>query len=387
VKVRGIGVALVVGALALTAVPRATEAAPRAPEAPTASTCAWTQQTADVTPAMASGVLNAVTVVSATDAWAIGQYNTGSATGSFWENWNGSAWSVVGNGAVGADLVAVTSFGVNDVVAVGGDSTGPLIAAWNGTSITRATIPSAGTNAALTYISGTSSTNIWAAGTTGSGVLLYHYNGSAWTMVTAPTGVRAEGILALTTKDAWMPVETSGKPNATLYDWNGSRWSVSSILKQPKSNRPKRYITGPIVGTSDTNLSLIANETGDHAGNWESVPYVWNGSTWTRFTDTDTNMYTDADNGFLNAAMAEGATAGEVWRAGFDGSFKGDYADGPLVQLDNVDSLYVGDGNTDVAGAFVGVAAGAGLVIAVGGNIEWPYNLGEPIVYIGTGCP
>ncbi len=108
---------------------------------------------------------------------------------------------------------------------------------------------------------------------------------------------------------------------------------------------------------------------------------------WSRFTVSDTNMYTDADNGFYNAAMAEGATAGEVWRAGFDGSFKGDYTDGPLVQLDNVDSLYIGDGTTDVAGSFVGIAAGSGLVIAVGGNIEWPYNPGEPIVYIGTGCP
>lgn len=384
--VKGIGVALLGGALALTAVPLATEAAPRTAESSTASTCTWTQQTADVTPAMVNGVLNAVTVVSATDAWSVGQYNTGSATGSFWEDWNGSAWSVVGNGGVGANLVAVTNFGAKDVVAVGSDATGALIAVWNGTSITRAAIPSAGTSAALAYISGTSSTNIWAAGTTGSGVLLYHYNGAEWSMVAPPVGVRAEGILALTTKDAWMPVETSGKPYATLYHWNGSKWSVSSILKQPKTNLPKRTITGPIVGTSDTNLSLIANEQGDHAGDWESVPYVWNGSTWSRFTDNDTNMYTDADNGFLNAAIAEGPN-NQVWRAGYYGSFKGDYADGPLVQVDNVQSLYIGDGNTDSEGAFVGIAVGAGLVIAVGGNIEWPYNPGEPIVYLGSGCP
>ena len=316
VGVSVVAAGMVVAAMSTTAAlaPAGAAAHKYRADASTTSTCTWTQQTADVTPAMVSGVLNAVTVVSATDAWAVGQYNTGSATGSFWEAWNGSAWSVVGNGGAGADLVAVTNFGANDVVAVGSDATGALIAVWNGTSITRARIPSAGTSAALAYVSGTSSTNIWASGTTGSGVLLYHYNGAAWSMVTAPTGVRAEGILALTTKDAWMPVETSGKPDATLYHWNGSKWSVSRILKQPKSNLPKRTITGPIVGTSDTNLSLIANEQGDHAGNWESVPYVWNGSTWSRFTDNDINMYTDADNGFLNAAIAEGSN-NQVWRA------------------------------------------------------------------------
>jgi hypothetical protein len=78
-----------------------TGAGANAARAVTATTCTagtWTQSSADVTSAMGSGALNAVTVVSATDARAVGWYYISSTNyGSLWESWTGgSTWKVVG---------------------------------------------------------------------------------------------------------------------------------------------------------------------------------------------------------------------------------------------------------------------------------------------------
>jgi hypothetical protein len=39
--------------------------------------------------------LNAVAATSATDAWAVGNYSSGSASGTLILHWNGSAWTQV----------------------------------------------------------------------------------------------------------------------------------------------------------------------------------------------------------------------------------------------------------------------------------------------------
>lgn len=72
----------------------------------------------------ASHVLNAVTAVSATDAWAVGYYQTPTASRALVEHWNGVAWRLVGSPAPpGSELKGIAALSVNDVWAVGVAST------------------------------------------------------------------------------------------------------------------------------------------------------------------------------------------------------------------------------------------------------------------------
>jgi hypothetical protein len=75
-------------------------------------------------PSRSSGTLSAVTAVSPTNAWAVGQASgAGSAIGgsTLVEHWNGSAWGVVASPTPGAypSLVAVAARSASDVYAVG----------------------------------------------------------------------------------------------------------------------------------------------------------------------------------------------------------------------------------------------------------------------------
>jgi hypothetical protein len=89
-----------------------------------------------------SGRLNSVVALSATDAWAVGEYVNGTKLAPLTEHWDGSAWSIVPSpdpdgGSV--FLLGTTAVSAHDVWAVGEISRGPKIVAtytmrWNGTS-------------------------------------------------------------------------------------------------------------------------------------------------------------------------------------------------------------------------------------------------------------
>ena len=97
-------------------------------------------------PSQSSGTLEAVTAISPTNAWAVGQASgAGSAIGgsTLIEHWNGSAWSVVGSPTPGAypALNGVAARSASDVYAVGTNlpsvNGGPeqgFILRWNGTA-------------------------------------------------------------------------------------------------------------------------------------------------------------------------------------------------------------------------------------------------------------
>jgi alpha-tubulin suppressor-like RCC1 family protein len=142
----------------------------------------------------------AVTVLSPTSAWAVGQDGFADATLS--AHWNGTAWSFVKtpfpqDGPVPQNfLTGVTATGPSDVWASGYEGnvdqqnfTLPYMLHWNGTAWALTKTPNAGTEGSqLNGVTAVSPADVWAAGQTGAsdGALLtftQHFNGRAWSTV------------------------------------------------------------------------------------------------------------------------------------------------------------------------------------------------------------
>jgi hypothetical protein len=332
-----------------------------------AATCTagtWMQLPANVTSAMVNGRLIDATIVSSTDAWAVGtHYTNGSGFGSLWEHWTGgSGMRIVTSGGNNVVLRGVTNFGADDVWAVGfvqkAATTRAVISRWNGSTIVRSTVPTKGVQSYLIAISGSSASDIWAMGefsTRGGAdhVLLVHYNGTSWALMTAPTGaVLGDGILDLSPSNVYLLAE--GTTNSDLYHFNGHTWSVS------QADVP---VGGPFAdglsGSSGTDLYAV-----DATGG--SVVDHWNGSAWS---------HVGTPNGqTLNNGVAEGPV-GTIWSAGdvtSTGSTQVYVAANGFRQM-HPSGIMTQDGSMDA------IASGFGVVIAVGAQYG-AASPSEPIV-------
>lgn len=136
--------------------------------------------------------LAAVSAASASDAWAVGDYNSNNPNvlENLGEHWDGSSWQVIPSPNPGSDgniLYGVAAIADSDVWAVGGqqDSNGiwhPLAEHWNGKSWSVASTPDPNGGGNLLYaVKAVSSGRIYAAGQSGSAfpsqALVEHWNG------------------------------------------------------------------------------------------------------------------------------------------------------------------------------------------------------------------
>jgi hypothetical protein len=155
----------------------------------------WTRLPSPNVPGSTASVLNAVTAVSADNAWAVGTATVGGRYNSLTMHWNGQYWTLVTGNTPGGDasLLSVTSSWTNNIWAVGitnptrcgngGPQCQTLVEHWNGARwkvIPSPDPPSAYLNV-LWGISAVSRTDIWAVGTTDYGsTLIVHWNGASW---------------------------------------------------------------------------------------------------------------------------------------------------------------------------------------------------------------
>jgi hypothetical protein len=139
--------------------------------------------------------LRGVSAVSATDAWAVGDYvndNTG-ADDTFILHWNGTKWSKVASPNPSPSynyLFGVSAESATDVWAVGQDFTSTydtLILHWDGTNWSKVNSPSPSMGGNfLSGVSADSGTDAWAVGqdwnhaNTGLNPLVLHWDGSSW---------------------------------------------------------------------------------------------------------------------------------------------------------------------------------------------------------------
>jgi hypothetical protein len=132
-----------------------------------------------------SSTIGAVTDISPTDAWAVGEdIGATSAVGgsTLIEHWNGSSWSIVPSPTPGADpgLTGVAARGADDVYAVGsnlpsvnGGTVQGMILRWNGSTWSADTDPTAGSYSPL-FAAATvpGAANEWAVGTLSNASLI-----------------------------------------------------------------------------------------------------------------------------------------------------------------------------------------------------------------------
>lgn len=170
-------------------------------------------------PGASFSFLRGVVTVSATSAWAVGNYiNQQGASQTLTEHWNGTQWSVVPSANPASDnyLFGVTAVpGSSQLWAVGeytnGNGGQPLTEKWNGTSWSVVSSPTIQTNGNfLDSVSATSVNNIWAVGQAGMS-----------------TGIVSRGAES---------ANSSPQEKTLILHWNGTRWSIASSPNPSVSN-------------------------------------------------------------------------------------------------------------------------------------------------------
>lgn len=225
------------------------------------SGCTSGQWTVMSTPVLApDSYLEAVAAISPTDVWAAGfeaqdaSRTTDNPSTELYEHWDGIQWSVV---------------------------PGPGV-----------------TDALITSLAGTSSSDVWAFGSIeGELPLVEHWNGVAWQQMSSPLllpSTQLLGGVALSAGDAWAvgTEDAEGVVTGILEHWNGHEWSVAQTF----SGMPFRSI----AATGDSNLWISAGWATEH----------WDGSTW---TEAPTATTASGDSTSIYGVAAAGA---EVLGAG-----------------------------------------------------------------------
>ena len=252
--------------------------------------------------------LAAVTIVSASDAWAVGaSYRAPTApphNSTFIEHWDGRSWQIVPspNSADGNDtLLTVAAVSSSDVWAAGYSIHGTssqgsessmdlrtLIEHWDGKQWRVVPSPN-GPNGkgVLDTLAAISGHDIWAAGSfpdtkSKSGLfypLLEHWDGTGWRVVSlegssTPTGTAGffKAMSVLASNDVWA-VGTGRNANeqrshGLIEHWNGNQWT--SVAAPPNSS-----ILEGISALSAHDIWVIGGDTNGH-------PLIaqWDGQRW-----------------------------------------------------------------------------------------------------------
>jgi hypothetical protein len=241
-----------------------------------------------------------VAATSACHAWAVGEYNNGSADRTLILRWNGTAWKAQkspnsGGSSTYNDLNGVAAVSGNDAWAVGeynnGTADRTLILHWNGKAWKAQKSPNGGGSSSGNFLNGVaavSSNDAWAVGKyyngTADRTLILHWNGKAWKAQKSPNGGGSStgndlfGVAAVSGNDAWAVGEyNNGTAHRTLIlHWNGKAWKAQ---KSPNGG-----------GSSSGNfLNGVAAVSGNDA--WAVGEYYngtayrtlilrWNGKAW-----------------------------------------------------------------------------------------------------------
>ena len=268
-----------------------------------------------------SGQLFAVGATSANNVWAVGGYDVPHAhqTQSLVLHWNGSTWSRQPSPSPSTlfnPLMDVSVLSASDAWAVGYyvNSTDTskhhsLALHWNGTKWVRVSVP--GTE--LYTVDAVSHTSVWAAGFH----VLLHWNGVKWSTQYSHAGARFFGLSHVSSKNAWavgdLAVLPAGAKHTYVLHWNGTKWSHVA------SPSPTFYnsLTG-VKAISAGNVWAI----GCHGGNADcaandTLILHWNGTKWSKVA----SPHPGSKGNHLADVSATGRTS--VWAVGGDSRTQG----------------------------------------------------------------
>jgi hypothetical protein len=206
-------------------------------------------------PSTTGNGLSGVSATSTSNAWAAGYYINPAthATDTLTERWNGTAWSKVASAnpnSTFTSLSGVSADSPTDAWAAGSyqistpGTTGTFTEQWNGTAWSKAATPSPSPSSNYLFgVNANSGTDVWAVGrycASGCGgtsevdkTLLLHWNGSRWSKVSNPNPSSSFnelwGVSAVSAHNAWA-VGDYCTPACSAYHtlilhWNGSTWT------------------------------------------------------------------------------------------------------------------------------------------------------------------
>jgi hypothetical protein len=202
------------------------------------------------TGAGAADELAAVAGSGPDDLWAVGFYSNGTKFNAMlFEHWDGTTWTFVAPPSVGEMFAqAVTVVSPSDVWVVGDTEGGTISAHWNGKVWGFVTTPflKDGTDPTnhLTGVTSSGPDDIWASGYEGdvdqqnfNKPYMLHWNGTSWALVTTADpgteGSLLTAVAEVSATDVWA-VGTTDQTDGSLLTlaehYDGTAWSISSTL-------------------------------------------------------------------------------------------------------------------------------------------------------------
>jgi len=242
--------------------------------------------------APSGNTLAAISVVSASDMWAVGTTTSASSASGYQpliEHWNGTQWSISSSPAVAGRLASVAAIAANDAWAVG-SYVGPhgiatLAEHWNGTKWSVVSSPSPSAINVLNSVVKISANNVWAVGDyTNSPApsaeftpLIEHWNGTQWSVVNGVlqgTSDLLNGMAAVSANniivvgDYRTSIDSQGPYFTLVEQWNGTQWSV---------------VNSPNPGSVDSDLVAAARVP--KTNHFWAVGFVYDGTTYQTLTE------------------------------------------------------------------------------------------------------
>lgn len=241
--------------------------------------------------------LAGVAATSSSSAWAVGEYSAGSTERSLILRWNGKTWTQVPSpnpgGSHGSVLTAVTAVSASSIWAVGEYWTATLektlVLHWNGRSWSQVGSPNGGTASSLAGVAFGTASSASAVGSyynaAAQQTLTEHWNGSSWRLVASPdpggSAVTNELVaVAATGSQAWavgnFAIGSTYLPLSMR--WNGTSWKVTTVPLPAGTTRAAFWGAGPTP-------SGHAWAVGDYfaSGSGRTLIEWWNGTAWRRF--------------------------------------------------------------------------------------------------------
>ncbi len=247
-------------------------------------TSSWSAADEPPNPGGLSGpdILNGVTVLSSTNAWAVGSYFNGLADRTLIVHWNGSVWKVVASPNVGGVsrenfLTSVVAISAQNIWAVGSHNNGTadrtLIMHWNGSSWKIAASSNRGGPASeniLIGVAAASASEIWAVGKYDDGAafqtLIERWNGTSWANVASPDpGGPANnnvlnGVTATSVSNVWAVgyyFKQGGAYRTLTVHWTGTAWS--SVPSANAGPAGEDNMLNAVAATSASNIWAVGD--------------------------------------------------------------------------------------------------------------------------------
>ncbi len=213
----------------------------------------------------AQGVLSAVTLVNATDGYAVG-FDT---VGTLIAHYDGTRWTTLQVGVPNGFLSSVDAVAANDIWAVGSTQHDALVMHYDGKAWQRIIVPFQST---LQQVSMISANEGWMLGQTeNNGPLVVHYLNGNWSTLNLTATNDAHALAALTPNDAWI-----GGYGTLLRRQNG-QWNV--IRNDINGN----VMTLTMISPTDVWAGGLANGAQKRASGLGSGPLLmhYDGTNWT----------------------------------------------------------------------------------------------------------